>query len=252
VNKEQHKNETVVIFGATSEVAQSLARVHADNKDSLIIIARNKPHLDSVAADLISRGASQVNCLYTDFDNMTEHENLLKKIEQIDNDIAKYYFFYGILPDQQACEASWDLTMNVLTTNFLSIVSLLTYIANKIEKETDRGLIVVSSVAGDRGRKSNYIYGTSKGALTIFLQGLRNRLYSSNCFVTTVKPGFIDTVMTRDFKKGILWASPENVAKDIFKGASKGKNEVYTPGFWKIIMFIIKSIPEPIFKRLNL
>lgn len=246
------KNESVVIFGATSAVAQMLARLHAEKGDSLILVARNNSNLNSVAADLHSRGATQVDCFTCNLDDISDHQDLLNKINDKCNDIAKYYFFYGTLPDQKNCETSWELTNKALTTNFLSVISLLTIIANKIEKETNRGIVVVSSVSGDRGRQSNYVYGTSKGALTIFLQGLRNRLYKSNCTVTTIKPGFIDTPMTKDFKKGPLWATPEKVAKDIYRASIKGKNEIYTPNFWRIIMFVIKSIPEHIFKRLSL
>lgn len=245
-------SETIVVFGATSAVAQELARIHAGSGDSMVLIARNSERLNSVAADLRVRGAPQVECLCSDLDNIQEHPNLLKKVEEKCTGIVKYYFLYGALPDQKACEASWDATHSALTTNFLSVVSLLTQIANKMEKETNRGLIVVSSVAGDRGRQSNYIYGTAKGALSIFLQGLRNRLYQSNCSVTTIKPGFIDTPMTRDFKKGALWATPEKVAQDIYNASCKGKNEVYTPGYWRLIMLIINNIPETIFKRLSL
>lgn len=246
------KNETVLIFGATSSVAQKLARIHAEKGDSLVLIARNSDRLESVAADLRVRGAPLVECLQSDLSDTGNHRMLLKTIEEKCPDIAKYYFFYGTLPDQAACENSWQMTSDAFNVNFLSVVSLLTHIANKVENENGRGLIVVSSVAGDRGRQSNYVYGASKGALTIFLQGLRNRLYKSNCTVTTVKPGFIDTPMTRDFKKGALWATPEKVAQDIYKAARKGKDEIYTPGFWILIMFIIKNIPEVIFKRLSL
>ncbi len=245
-------NETIVIFGATSAVAQMLARIHAESGDSMILVARNFDRLNSIAADLRVRGAPLVEYLCHDFDNTEQHSELLEGIEKKCADIAKYYFFYGSLPEQKECEASWSSTHNALMTNFLSVVSLLTLIANKVEKETGRGIIVVSSVAGDRGRQSNYIYGTAKGALTIFLQGLRNRLYRSDCSVTTIKPGFIDTPMTRNFKKGLLWAKPEKVAQDIYKAAYKRKDEVYTPGFWRLIMLIIKSIPETIFKRLSL
>ncbi len=245
-------NETIVIFGATSAVGQMLARIHAESGDSMILVARNLDRINRVAADLRTRGAPLVECLHSDFDNTQKHSELLENIEERCTDIAKYYFFYGSLPEQKECEASWSSTHNALMTNFLSVVSLLTLIANKVEKETGRGIVVVSSVAGDRGRQSNYIYGTAKGALTIFLQGLRNRLYRSNCSVTTMKPGFIDTPMTRDFDKGLLWVKPEKVAQDIYKAASRRKDEVYTPGFWRLIMFIINNIPEIIFKRLSL
>ncbi len=246
------KNETIVVFGATSAVAQKLAQIHAEAGNSLILIARNEARLITVAADLLARGSPVVEYLTSDFDIIQDHSSLLEKIEKKSLNISKYYFFYGILPDQKECEASWETTHKALVTNLLSVMSLLTNIANKIEKETNKGIIVVSSVAGDRGRQSNYIYGTSKGALTIFLQGLRNRLHKSNCSVTTIKPGFIDTPMTKYFKKGALWATPEKVAQDIYKAASKRKDEVYTPSFWALIMLVIKNIPETIFKRLSL
>jgi len=246
------KNETIVIFGATSAVAQELARIHAKAGDSILLIARNDSHLKSVADDLLARGSPQVESITCDLDDIQNHTDLLNDINEMFSDISKYYFFYGVLPDQEACQNSFDMTNNAITTNFLSVISLLTLIANKIEKETNRGIIAVSSVAGDRGRQSNYIYGTAKGALTIFLQGLRNRLYKANCTVTTIKPGFIDTPMTRDFKKGALWATPEKVARDTYIAAQKGKDEIYSPGFWMLIMFIIKNIPEIIFKRLSL
>lgn len=247
------KNETLVIFGATSAVAQMLAKIHAEKSDSLILIARNSKRFDSVANDLRSRGASQVDCLTIDLDDFSKHQSLLEDIDKLSQNIAKYYFFYGSLPDQKACETSWEASQQALTTNFLSAASLLTLIANKVEKETNRGIIVVTSVAGDRGRQSNYVYGAAKGGLALFLQGLRNRLYKSSCTVTTVKPGFIDTPMTSGMdKSGLLWATPEKVANDIYKASQKGKNIIYTPGFWRLIMFIIKMIPETIFKRLNL
>ncbi|MEE9327306.1 MAG: SDR family oxidoreductase [Cocleimonas sp.] len=245
-------NQAIVIFGATSAVAQELARIHAKAGDSIFLIARNTDRLKSVENDLLTRGSPKIESITCDLDDIENHTDLLQSISDKFEDISKYYFFYGVLPDQEACEGSYEETNKAITTNFLSVVSLLTQIANKVEKETNRGIIAVSSVAGDRGRQSNYIYGTAKGALTIYLQGLRNRLYKSNCTVTTIKPGFIDTPMTSDFKKGALWATPEKVAKDTYNAAMKGKNEIYSPGFWMFIMLIIKNIPETIFKRLSL
>ncbi len=252
-----NNNETAVIFGATSAVGQALSKIHAEQGGALILVGRDESKLDVTAADLRTRGASQVDCLVADLDDFDKHQSLLQEIENKADDIAKYYFFYGTLPDQKACEASWQESHKALTTNFLSAASLLTLIANKVETESknkgDRGIIVVTSVAGDRGRQSNYIYGAAKGGLTLFLQGLRNRLHKSGCSVTTVKPGFIDTPMTSDIEKGgPLWATPEKVAVDIYKAAQKGKNEIYTPNFWMPIMLIIKNIPETIFKKLSL
>lgn len=249
---DNNTSQTIAVFGATSAVAQALAKLHANAGDAILLVARNSNHLESIANDLKVRGADRVDYISADLAESNLHQDLLNNMASIDNDISKYYFFYGILPDQKQCELSWEHTLDALNTNFISKASLLTLLANKIEQEQNRSLVVVSSVAGDRGRQSNYVYGTSKGALSIFLQGLRNRLHKANCPVITVKPGFIDTPMTENFDKNFLWASPEKVANDIYRAAAKGKDVVYTPWFWRYIMLIIKTIPERIFKKLSL
>lgn len=159
---------------------------------------------------------------------------------------------YGSLGDQPACETDVDLALQELNTNCLSVISLLTLLANVLEKQASGCIAVISSVAGDRGRQSNYIYGTAKGALTIFLQGLRNRLDRKGVHVLTIKPGFVNTPMTQDFKKGLLWVSPDNIAKGIENAIKRKKDTVYLPFFWRYIMLIIKLIPENIFKRMSL
>ena len=245
--------ETIVVFGATSAVAQSLIKLHASNGDGVILVARNSDHLKIIADDIKAKYNTSVSTMVSDLADISEHEPLVESLRKISGDISRYYFFYGVLPDQKECEQSIELTLAAINTNFLSKISLLNLLANKIEKEGERSLVVVSSVAGDRGRQSNYVYGTSKGALSIYLQGLRNRLSKANCHVVTVKPGFIDTPMTADFDKGgLLWASPDTVAKDIYKASLKNKDIIYSPWFWRYIMLIIKLIPERIFKKLNL
>lgn len=144
------------------------------------------------------------------------------------------------------------MAMMELQTNFTTVVSLLTLLANLFERQGRGSIAVISSVAGDRGRQSNYVYGAAKGALTIYLQGLRNRLAKANVHVLTIKPGFVDTPMTRDFKKGLLWVGPDVIARGIVKAIDKRKDVAYLPFFWRYIMFIIKIIPERIFKRLSL
>ena len=136
--------------------------------------------------------------------------------------------------------------------NLLSALSLLTHIANRFEREGRGTIVVISSVAGDRGRQSNYVYGTAKGALTIFLQGLRHRLHKAGVRVVTIKPGFVDTPMTAGFRKGLLWASPDAVARGIVRALDGRGGEIYLPWFWRYIMWIIKAIPGPIFNRLPL
>ena len=252
-------NRPIVIFGATSDVAVALARRYAEDGASLILVARSEARLTAVADDLRVRGAVKIRTLLQDSLTYEDHPALIESLftESVP---SKFYFFQGSLPDQAACEASFELTREAVEVNFLSIASYLTSLATALEqrpapKSVNRGatIVVVSSVAGDRGRGSNYVYGASKGALTVFLQGLRNRLFKSHYGVLTVKPGFIDTKMTADIEKGgPLWAKPEKVADDIRRAADAGRSVLYTPWFWQFVMLIIKSIPEGIFKRLSL
>jgi len=131
-------------------------------------------------------------------------------------------------------------------------MSLLTHLANYFETQKAGTLAVISSVAGERGRQSNYVYGAAKGAVSIFLQGLRQRLDKSGVHVLTIKPGFVDTPMTKELKKGLLWADPQAVAKLIHKGVAAKKSIIYTPGYWALIMAVIKAIPERLFKKIAL
>jgi short-subunit dehydrogenase len=159
---------------------------------------------------------------------------------------------HGTLCNQKACEQSVNETLAEIKTNALSTISLLTIIANRFEAKQMGTIAVISSVAGDRGRASNYVYGSSKAMLTAFTSGLRQRLYQSNVDVVTIKPGFVDTPMTAEFKKGLLWAKPTAVAATIIKAIDQRKNNLYVPAFWWLIMAVIKMIPTKLFSKLNL
>jgi hypothetical protein len=159
---------------------------------------------------------------------------------------------YGTLSDQKACEGSATLTVQELTNNGTSVAALLTHIATRLEQRRAGAIAVISSVAGDRGRQSNYVYGSAKALVTTFLSGLRQRLYKSNVAVITVKPGFVDTPMTAAFPKGPLWAKPQQVAAGIVRAIDRSSTVVYLPGFWRLIMLVIRAIPEGVFRRLSL
>jgi short-subunit dehydrogenase len=159
---------------------------------------------------------------------------------------------YGTLGDQKASAASVPETLEQLSTNFLSVVALGTLLANRLEAQRSGCLAVISSVAGERGRQSNYVYGTAKAGVSAFLQGLRNRLYPSGVQVLTIKPGFVDTPMTAGLKKGPLFASADAVARGIVRAVDRRKDVVYLPAFWAPIMALIRAIPEGIFKRMKL
>ena len=159
---------------------------------------------------------------------------------------------HGTLSDQKDSEASFQAARREFETNALSVISLLTHLANRIERQGYGTLSVISSVAGDRGRQSNYVYGTAKAAVTTFMQGLRNRLHRAGVHVLTIKPGLVDTPMTAGLRKGVLWAKPEAVAAGIYEAIRKKRDVVYLPRFWRPIMWLLRAIPEPIFKRLRL
>jgi len=237
------------ILGATSGLGQALARELVASKNALSLVARDKDKLQIVSDDFTARGAS-VASFVADFDDIEAHDEIVSEIEKC----STVYVVYGTLPDQHDCEKTWADTHAALHTNFVSVVSLLTRIAAAFENRGHGTIVVVSSVAGDRGRKSNYVYGAAKGGLTLFCNGLRNRLTSSGVHVMCVKPGFIDTPMTSHIEKkpAVLWVGPDKVAKDIIKAVSAKKNTLYTPWFWRYIMLVITHIPEFVFKRLSL
>jgi len=240
---------TSALLGANSGLGVAIARRLAEQGESLILLARDESKLNQTADDLRARGAEVVTHV-VDFDNLDAHDDIVNKIGSADH----IYTLYGTLPDQTLCEQNWDTTMAALHTNFVSAVSLLGRLANEFEQRGHGSLVVVSSVAGDRGRKSNYVYGTAKGALSIFCAGLRNRLAGSGVHVLTVKPGFIDTPMTAHIEKkpAVLWVDADRVAADIVKASAARKNVLYTPWFWRFILLIIRLVPEPVFKRLSL
>jgi len=242
----------ILIIGATSAIAHETAKLFAKQHHALFLVGREVAKLKVMAEDLKVRGASQVNYGELDVNQFEQHSSMLTQACESLGGLDTVLIAHGTLDDQAACEREYRLAEQCLRTNFLSVVSLLTLIANRLEPQGYGCLAVISSVAGDRGRQSNYVYGTAKGAVSLFLQGLRNRLHRANVCVLTIKPGFVDTPMTAHFKKGALWAQPEVIAQGIYRAIEKRKNVVYLPWFWGIIMMIIHHIPESIFKRLKL
>jgi short-subunit dehydrogenase len=242
----------VLIIGASSAIAEAAARLWAVQGASLFLVARKADRLQAIAADLSVRGAAKVGTQVMDATDVAAHAAMFDAalVELGSIDIA--LIAHGTLPDQKACEASVELALKEIDNNGLSVIALATRLANLMEVQGSGCIAVISSVAGDRGRQSNYVYGAAKGMVTRFLQGLRNRLAKKGVQVLTIKPGFVDTPMTAAFKKGALWAQPDDVARGILAAIEKGKNEVYLPGFWWLIMAIIRHIPEPIFKKLSL
>ncbi len=244
--------KNVLIIGATSAIAEACARLWANKGYRLYLVARNEERLQYLANDLLVRGAKTVHTQLIDLNQLDSHVMILHDVIKEFNTIDMTLISHGTLGDQTACEQNFYLAHQELNTNAISVISLLTCLANQFEQQKKGTIAVISSVAGDKGRQSNYVYGTAKAAISTFLQGLRQRLDKSGVHVLTVKPGFVDSPMTKSFKKNRLWVKPKTVAYCIDKAIRKNKDVVYIPGFWFIIMTVIRLIPEKIFKRLSL
>lgn len=244
--------KNIVIIGATSAIAQSVGRLFAAEKANLFLVARDSQKLAAVIDDLRVRGAEKIGDYILDLNKLEQHQHLLESAQNFLGKIDCVLIAHGTLSNQAECESSFQKFQSEFMTNFTSVASLLTLLANIMASQRSGSIAVISSVAGDRGRQSNYVYGTAKGALSIMLQGLRNRLQSSGVHVLTIKPGFTDTPMTSELKKGALWAKPEEVARDIHLAIKNKKDILYTPWFWRYIMLIIRHVPEFIFKKMKL
>jgi len=242
----------VVIIGASSAIAYETAKCFVRDGADLFLVGRSAEKLTTVADDLKVRGAKRVETYLLDLCDLDRHQEMFEQALASLGELDMLLIAHGTLGDQHKCEQSVAETMQELQTNCLSVISLLTLSANYFEQQRHGCIAVVSSVAGDRGRKSNYVYGTAKAALSVFLQGLRNRLSSAGVSVVTIKPGYVATSMTAHLKKGPLTANPQSVGRGIYQAMKKGKDVVYLPWFWRPIMRVIKSIPEGIFKRLSL
>ncbi len=245
--------KNAVIFGASSTIALKVADILAQNGYNLVLLARNLECLQLDAQNLrVKYQNIQVNTLYYDASTIVNMPEIINQVKKIMPSIDLLLVAHGNLPHQELCQKNWDDEYNSLLVNGLSVIQICHYFANVMLAQKYGTIAVISSVAGDRGRQSNYNYGTAKGMINTYLSGLRSRLFKDNIHVLTVLPGFVDTKMTASFKKGILWATPEKVAQDIVNAVKKKKNTLYTPFFWRYIMLIIKSVPERLFKKLKL
>jgi decaprenylphospho-beta-D-erythro-pentofuranosid-2-ulose 2-reductase len=242
----------VLIVGAASAIAEATARIFAARGDALYLVGRKAQVLEAMAMDLKVRGAAQVGTQVLDANDFAGHEPMLDRAEALLDGLDTVLVAYGTLSDQQGCEGSADLTVRELTNNAVSVAALLTPLAARFEAQRKGTIAVISSVAGDRGRQSNYVYGSAKSLVSTFTAGMRQRLAKSGVAVITIKPGFVDTPMTASFRKGALWAKPQQVAAGIVRAIDRGAHVVYLPRFWGLVMLIIRSIPEGVFVRLKL
>lgn len=244
--------QNVLIVGATSAMAIATARQLATRGTSFYLLARDEQQLGVLAQDLEVRGAARVATAAFDAENFQAHAASIAQAFEFLGSVDLALVCHGSLPDQDACAADFSIALREIHVNGTSALSVMTHIANHMEKQSKGCIAAITSVAGDRGRQSNYVYGAAKSMVSTFLQGLRNRLYSKGVHVIDIRPGFVDTPMTAELDKNFLWAQPDRIATDILNAVERKRHTVYTPWIWRYIMLLIRLIPEPVFRRLHL
>ncbi len=242
----------MLLIGATSALAHEAGKQFAREGVEIFLVGRDAEKLAAVAQDLEVRGAARVECARADLSLVESHPALLHRAIESLGGLDAALIAHGNLPDQLACEQDPELLMAEFHLNCVSVISLVSLLANYFEKEQRGCIAVISSVAGDRGRRSNYVYGSAKGAVSLFLQGVRSRLHPAGVSVVTIVPGFVDTPMTAALPKNLLFASSESVGQGIYRAMVNGKDVVYLPWFWRWVMLAVRAIPEPIFKRIGM
>ena len=240
----------ILIIGAKSDIAKAIARKYAENGYNLYFASRNSDELNGFSKDIQIRTQKDVKCFELDILDYNSHQSFYDKLKEKPIGVISVV---GYLGEQEKAQNDFEEANKIMNTNYTGVVSILNIVANDFEINKKGFIVGISSVAGDRGRKSNFIYGSAKAAFTTYLSGLRNRLFSSDVHVTTVKPGFVATKMTEGLDlPEKLTAQPSEVADDIFKAQQKGKDVLYTKWFWRWIMLIIKHIPEFKFKKMSI
>ena len=242
----------VLIVGATSAIASETAKEFAKEGAHLFLTGRNSDRLRAVADDLRVRGAARVETATLDVGDLASQGPVIDSALASLGEIDVVLVAHGTLPNQQRCQEQVQETVEALHLNFTATIALLTLLANRLESQRHGCLAVIGSVAGSRGRRTNYVYGAAKGGVEIFLQGLRARLFQSNVTVLTVKPGLVDTPMTEGLRKNALFADAGRVGRSIHRAIVGRKDVVYLPWFWRPIMGVLTSLPERVFKRLPL
>lgn len=249
----KRKLSNVLIIGATSAIAAETAKLFARDGAGLMLAGRDQPKLQALADDARVRGASRVITFTLDVNDFDRHKELMDTMQKAFSTLDAVLIAHGSLPDQPRTEQDVPYALNHFNTNAVSVIALLIRLGQYFEAQKHGSIAVISSVAGDRGRQSNYLYGSAKAAASTFLSGLRSRLHKSGVQVLTIKPGFVDTPMTAHLPKNRLFARADKVAKGIYDAIIGGKKDVvYLPWFWKWIMRIVRLIPEQIFIRLSL
>lgn len=245
-------SQKIVVLGATSKIALEFARLAAAEHKELLLVARRPERLAELEADLVARGAARVDRIAADLADISGHAALVQEIAAKMPEFDTLLLAYGTLGQQERAEESAEYALAELNTNFTSAVSLLTRLSVPLMNRGAGCIAAIASVAGDRARRSNYVYGTAKGALALFLQGLRAKLFLSGVRVLTIKPGRVFTPMTAHMPNSHLFADPADVARAVYREIETGSRDIlYVPGYWRWVMLVIRLIPERIGKQLK-
>lgn len=242
----------VFIVGATSAIAEATARRYAARGDALYLLARDAQRVQAIADDLRVRGAASVHTDTFDAADFDAHADVIERAWAALGSIDIVLIAHGTLPEQLRCDANTEYAIREFTVNGTATIAIINAVARRLEIQGIGTLAVISSVAGDRGRASNHLYGAAKAAVSAYTSGLRQRLHQRGVNVLTIKPGFVDTPMTSSFRKGLLWSKPDVVAQGITQAIDRRRGVAYLPWFWFPIMLVIKHIPEPLFRRIKL
>jgi short-subunit dehydrogenase len=243
----------ILIIGATSAIAQHCARLWANKGAQFFLVSRTEGRLETVTHDLVARGTSVVSHATLDVLDQASHEATVSRAFESLGACDVVLIAHGVLPDERECAENPSEAIRQFNINATSTISLAALAAAHLRKQGHGTLAVISSVAGDRGRPSNFHYGAAKAAVSTYCDGLRASLQGTGVNVVTIKPGMVATPMTAGMPlPKALVASPEKVARDIVRGIERGAATIYTPWWWRWIMLIIRLIPEAIFVRMKL
>lgn len=245
-------SKSVLILGASSPIARATAAEFARKGYALFLAGRDLEDLERIGHDLKIRFQVPVKWGIFNAVAFESHASFIQNVSKVMDGLEGVYVGFGTTGDQAKAVVDFAEANHIIQANYVGAVSALTHAANLLAKSQKGFIIGISSVAGDRGRQSNYVYGSAKAGLTTFLQGLRNRMFHVGVHVLTVKPGFVDTSMTYGKEGVMLNAAPARVGKSIVKALERKRNVVYLPGFWRMIMGVVRAIPESLFKRLRM
>ncbi len=240
----------ILVWGANSAIAQEVQKLFATQASRFFLVARHAERLTAIADDLVVRGAEICGTASQDFNRHQDIETIISQAATTLGRVDIILVAHGSLPDQEICENSAEAVKVCMDDNFTSTAVIVQSCAQLLESQGNGALAVISSVAGDRGRKSNYVYGAAKAGIDALLQGLRGRFASTDVKIINIKPGMVKTPMTAGMKHSALWATPEAIAPAIITAISKGRAVSYVPGYWRFIMWVIRALPTVILARL--